>query len=157
MFATANKRGRTKYCEFHDDHGHGSKDFIDHRKEIEACIWKGHMAHLAKGAKTDNHNQYSGPLGSKDPQEDWSRKMGSDLKPRNEIHMIQTMNAKAESSRMSIPNITFSEDNPIPENYSGDDPLIITVDVGAMRIHRVYVDGGSSAKVMYKHCFEQLT
>ena len=124
MSAPANKRDWTKYCEFHEDHGHDTNDCIDLRQEIEACIWKGRMAHLAKGVKTDNHNQHTRPLGSKDTQEDWSRKMGNDSKPRNEIQMVQTMNAKAKSSSMSLLNITFFEYDLIPENYSGDNLLL---------------------------------
>ena len=54
MFTPANKRDRTKYCEFHEDHGHDTNDCIDLRKEIETCVRKGHMAHLARGAKTHN-------------------------------------------------------------------------------------------------------
>ncbi|GKD93578.1 reverse transcriptase domain-containing protein [Tanacetum coccineum] len=71
--------------------------------------------------------------------------------------MIRTVGTKAERSRVSFPCITFSEDDLIPENCSGDDPLIITADVGITHIHRIYVDGGSSAEIMYEHCFEQLT
>ncbi|GKB78111.1 reverse transcriptase domain-containing protein, partial [Tanacetum coccineum] len=52
MFAPANKRDRTKYCEFYEDHGHDTNDCIDLRKEIEACVRKGRMAHLEKGAKS---------------------------------------------------------------------------------------------------------
>jgi len=115
------------------------------------------MAHLARGAKTDNHNQYGRPSESKDPQEDWSRKANTDSRPRNEIQMIRAMNSKAKSSRIPTPGTMFSEDDPILEGCSGDDPLIITADVWATRIHRIYVDGGSSAEIMYEHCFEQLT
>jgi len=157
MFTPANKRDRTKYCEFHEDHDHDTNDCIDLRKEIEGCIWKGRLAHLEKGAKTNDYNKHNRPSGFKNPQEDWSRNTGSALKPRNEIQMVQIISAKPKSSRIPFPTITFSEDDPIPENCSGDDPLIITADVGATRIHRVYVDGGSSAEIMYEHCFEQLS
>ncbi|GJT91004.1 reverse transcriptase domain-containing protein [Tanacetum coccineum] len=100
MFTPANKRGRTKYCEFHGDHGHETNDCIDLRKEIEACVKK---------------------------------------------------------PRVPTPNITFSKDDLIPEHCTSDNPLIITADVGTTHIHIIYVDGGSSAEIMYKHCFEQLT
>ncbi|GKD03574.1 hypothetical protein Tco_1178548 [Tanacetum coccineum] len=55
---------------------------------------------------------------------------------------------KAEKSRVSFPSITFSKDDPIPENCSGDDPLIIMADVGTTRIHRIYVDRRSSTKII---------
>ncbi|GJU92860.1 reverse transcriptase domain-containing protein [Tanacetum coccineum] len=71
--------------------------------------------------------------------------------------MIRTVSTKAERLRVSFPCITLSEDDPIPENYSGDDPLIITADVRITHIHRIYMDGGSSTKIMYEHCFKQLT
>nr|GEU71192.1 reverse transcriptase domain-containing protein [Tanacetum cinerariifolium] len=71
--------------------------------------------------------------------------------------MIRAIGTKEEKSRVSFPSITFSEDDPILKNYNGDDPLIITADVGITHIHRIYVDGRSSTKIMYEHCFEQLT
>ncbi|GJX06711.1 hypothetical protein Tco_0194643 [Tanacetum coccineum] len=57
MFAPVNKRDRTKYCEFHEDHDHDTNDCVDLRKEIEACVRKGRMAHLSRGAKIHNNNQ----------------------------------------------------------------------------------------------------
>ncbi|PWA71117.1 retrotransposon gag domain-containing protein [Artemisia annua] len=51
MFAPAHRRDRTRYCEFHNDHGHDTNDCIDLRKEIEACIKSGRLSHLTKGAK----------------------------------------------------------------------------------------------------------
>ena len=37
------KRDSTKYCEFHRDHGHGTDDCIQLRKEIEHLIQRGHL------------------------------------------------------------------------------------------------------------------
>lgn len=54
--------------------------------------------------------------------------------------MVRVMDAKAEKSRISLPNITFTEDDPFLKNYNGDDPLIIMVDVGSTHIHIIYVD-----------------
>ncbi|GKA63846.1 hypothetical protein Tco_0763452 [Tanacetum coccineum] len=119
MFTPGNKRDRTKYCEFHEDHGHDTNDCIDLRKEIEACVRKGRM--VAKGAKVHNNSQNNQSSRSKDNS---STQIGwNDL---------------------------------IPEQCTGDNPLIITEDVGTTHIHRIYVDGGSSVEIMYEHCFEQL-
>ena len=37
------KRDNTKYCEFHKDHGHQTKDCIQLRKKIEYMIRRGHL------------------------------------------------------------------------------------------------------------------
>ncbi|GKB73826.1 reverse transcriptase domain-containing protein [Tanacetum coccineum] len=160
MFTPSNKRDQTRYCEFHEDHGHDTNDCIDLPKDIKACVRKGRMAHLAKGAKTQNNNQNNQPSESKDnsnPQIGWSKKIDTETKPKNKIHMIQAVSANTDRARILFPDITFSEDDPIPEHCTGDNPLIITANVGTTHIHRIYVDGGSSAEIMYEHCFEQLT
>ncbi|GKE76488.1 reverse transcriptase domain-containing protein [Tanacetum coccineum] len=87
----------------------------------------------------------------------WNKKASADAKPKNEIHMIRITGTNPKKTRVPFPRITFSEDDPIPEHCTGNDPLIITADIGTTQIHRVYVDGGSSTEIMYKHCFEQLS
>ncbi|GJR92998.1 hypothetical protein Tco_0265172 [Tanacetum coccineum] len=144
MFTLANKRDQTKYCEIHEDHGHETNDCIDLWKEIEACVRKGRMAHLAKGAKIHNNSKSNQPSGSKDNsslQIGWSRKTDTEAKPKNEIHMIRSVNTNAEKLRVLAPSITFSEDDPILEHYTGDNPLIITADVRTTHIYKIYVDG----------------
>ncbi|GJY42246.1 reverse transcriptase domain-containing protein [Tanacetum coccineum] len=70
--------------------------------------------------------------------------------------MVRIICTNPKKSRVSFPRITFSEDDPIPEHCTGDDPLIITADIGTTQIHMIYVDGGSSTEIMYEHCFEHL-
>ncbi|PWA56571.1 retrotransposon gag domain-containing protein [Artemisia annua] len=77
MFTPASRRDKTKYCEFHEDHGHDTNDCIDLRKQIEACVRNGRLAHLAKEAKVHNSSQNNQPPWSKDghgPQVSWSKK-----------------------------------------------------------------------------------
>ncbi|GJS81586.1 reverse transcriptase domain-containing protein [Tanacetum coccineum] len=103
---------------------------------------------------TNNENRIKDTC---DPQTEWNRKANTDVRTKNEIHMIQAVDANTKKSRFSFPNIAFSKDDPIPEHCTGEDPLIILADVGTTEIHRIYVDGGSSAEIMYEHCFEQVT
>ncbi|GKA63172.1 reverse transcriptase domain-containing protein [Tanacetum coccineum] len=65
MFTPANKRDRTKYCEFHEDHGHDINDCIDLWKDIETCVRNRRLSHLVKGTKTQNNSQASVPSGSR--------------------------------------------------------------------------------------------
>ncbi|GJS88998.1 hypothetical protein Tco_0771634, partial [Tanacetum coccineum] len=41
-------------------------------------------------------------------------------------------------------------------NKGTEGPLVIEAEIGGHAIHRMYVDGGSSMEVLYKHCFNRL-
>ncbi|GKD76978.1 reverse transcriptase domain-containing protein, partial [Tanacetum coccineum] len=53
-------------------------------------------------------------------------------------------------------DLSFIRNDPILKHCSGDDPLIIKAKIRGCVIHHVYVDGKSSAEIMYEHCFQQL-
>ncbi|PWA52943.1 reverse transcriptase domain-containing protein [Artemisia annua] len=89
IFTPGHHRDRTKYCDFHNDHGHDTNDFVDLRKEIEACVRSGRLSHLAKGAKTHNNNQTPTsflPSDKEKNQIEWKRQDGKH-KEANEILM----------------------------------------------------------------------
>ncbi|GJX08446.1 hypothetical protein Tco_0196378 [Tanacetum coccineum] len=68
----------------------------------------------------------------------------------------QSQSSKAEGIRHPGIKIALSSDEPTPKHSSGEDPLIVKADIGGTMVHRIYVDGGSSAEIMYGHCFDQL-
>ncbi|PWA37246.1 reverse transcriptase domain-containing protein [Artemisia annua] len=89
IFTPGHHRDRTKYCDFHNDHGHDTNDFVDLGKEIEACVRSGRLSHLAKGAKTHNNNQTPTsflPSDKEKNQIEWKRQDGKH-KEANEILM----------------------------------------------------------------------
>nr|GEY17489.1 reverse transcriptase domain-containing protein [Tanacetum cinerariifolium] len=49
--------------------------------------------------------------------------------------------------------ITFP---PLATSVGTEGPLVIEAEIGGYMIHRMYVNGGSSMEVLYKHCFNQL-
>ncbi|GJY13911.1 hypothetical protein Tco_0383220 [Tanacetum coccineum] len=89
------------------------------------------LCHLARGVKAQNITPSSTTKKWKD-QAEWKQ-------------------------RITETNIAFSNDDPIPEHYHGDNPLIIKANIRGCMIHRIYVDGGSSTEIMYEHCFQQLS
>nr|GEV96504.1 reverse transcriptase domain-containing protein [Tanacetum cinerariifolium] len=74
-----------------------------------------------------------------------------------EIYMIQSWQRmtrqKVTQSFKRVGEIAF----PLLATNSGTEgPLVIEAEIGRHMIHRMYVDGGSSTKVLYEHCFNRL-
>ncbi|GJZ54197.1 hypothetical protein Tco_0609082 [Tanacetum coccineum] len=44
---------------------------------------------------------------------------------------------------------------PLGEEDGTEGPMIIEVEMGGHFVHRMYVDGGSSSKILYEHCFNR--
>ncbi|KAL4580286.1 hypothetical protein LXL04_016473 [Taraxacum kok-saghyz] len=47
-------------------------------------------------------------------------------------------------------------DDPVPNNYVGTEPFIISGAIGRTKVHRMYVDGGSFVNIIYEHCLAKL-
>ncbi|GJT60432.1 reverse transcriptase domain-containing protein [Tanacetum coccineum] len=121
----------------------------------------GHLSQLAKGAKTQNSSQNptsSSTVEKGKNQTDWKQKVVAH-KAGNEVLMIGERWYSPhyqENGLRHITDISFTSDDPVPDHCRGDDPLVIKVEIGGCIIHRIYVDGVSSAEIMYEHCFLQL-
>ncbi|GJY27740.1 reverse transcriptase domain-containing protein [Tanacetum coccineum] len=73
------------------------------------------------------------------------------------IYMVQpwhrTTRQKVTQSFSRVSEITFP---PLTTSKGTEGPLVIEAEIGGHMIHRMYVDGGSSTKVLYEHCFNRL-
>nr|GEX50178.1 reverse transcriptase domain-containing protein [Tanacetum cinerariifolium] len=72
------------------------------------------------------------------------------------IQMVQSW------QRVAKQNITqtFSPESvisfpPLGEEDGTEGPMIIEAEMGGHFVHRMYVDGGSSSKILYEHCFNR--
>ena len=54
------------------------------------------------------------------------------------------------------PIIGFSEDNARRLHHPHDDALVVTIRVGDYNVHRMLVDNGSSADILYDPAFQQM-
>nr|GEX60825.1 hypothetical protein [Tanacetum cinerariifolium] len=66
---------------------------------------------------------------------------------------IASKKKKVSQSFAHIKEITFP---PLTANKGTEGPLVIEAEIGGYAIRCVYVDGGSSMEVLYKHCFNRL-
>ncbi|GJS95539.1 hypothetical protein Tco_0802507 [Tanacetum coccineum] len=53
MFGSRRSRDMSKYCHFHEDHGHDTNDCRQLRNQIEEAVKSGQLSHLVKGIKKE--------------------------------------------------------------------------------------------------------
>ena len=165
------KRDNTKYYEFHRDHGHRTDDCIQLRKEIDYLIRCGHLRHYVA----------SEGQGQVQPPPPRQPTPAQHQLPLGEIHVISGGFKGGEESRSArkahlhsirsgetleiqvvskLPRldttITFSDSNMEGCQHPHDDPLVIRVVVANKTIHRVLVDNGSSADIIFALAFDKM-
>nr|KAJ0216070.1 hypothetical protein LSAT_V11C300135490 [Lactuca sativa] len=116
------------------------------RTEMEEKQLKGDLVEIARSlrAKFDVENAKNIPREGVQPKE---------------ISMIWSKRSRGEqqteqgTTRTPMRMLTFSVQDPRPEGWRGDDPLVIQASIRDVTIRRVYVDTGSSSDIIYEHYF----
>nr|GEV11052.1 reverse transcriptase domain-containing protein [Tanacetum cinerariifolium] len=145
MVTPVKKRSSNKLCDFYNNKGHNTDGCMQLKKQIEELVRAGKLLHLIKEIK---HTRDQSKAGKKEtPAKD---------KPAT-IYMIQSLQRmtrqKVVESFKRVREITFP---PLTTSSGADGPLVIEAEIGGYMIHRMYVDGGSSMKILYEHCFNRL-
>nr|GEW65067.1 reverse transcriptase domain-containing protein [Tanacetum cinerariifolium] len=125
--------------------GHNTDECMQLKKQIEELVRAGKLSHLIKEIK---HGRDQSKAGKKE----------TTAKDKStEIYMVQSwqrrVRQKVTQSFERVREITFP---PLAASSGAEGPLIIEAEVGRHMIHRMYVDGGSSMKILYEHCFNRL-
>jgi hypothetical protein len=145
MCTAEEKRVGNGYCEYHGQKGQTTNECVQLRQLIEKLVREGRMDHLVKNIKEGKDKQRNG--GKKEPPKEKA----------DTIYMIQSWQRKIKqkvsqkfSLEKGISFPTLAVDNAIVE------PLTIEIHIGGHDIHRMYIDGGASADILYDHCFKRL-
>ncbi|XP_059429064.1 uncharacterized protein LOC132162861 [Corylus avellana] len=189
------KRDRTKFCEYHNDHGHLTEDCITLQQEIKTFIRNGRLVRFLAGER-NRDAVYQQPLlldanrdaGGREPRRDRDAGPREDPRPPRdqgvvgEIHTIaggianirQSNSARKAYARKTQAEevftvqrpskvakkdsvvLSFSEEDARGVMQPHDDPLVVTMTVANHMIHRIVVDNGSSADVLYWPVFKQM-
>ncbi|XP_030946323.1 uncharacterized protein LOC115970840 [Quercus lobata] len=72
------------------------------------------------------------------------------------IHSIQLTGSAPKMPRINNPVIGFSEDVARRLHHPHDDALVVSLQIGDYNMHRVLVDNGSSADILYYPAFQQM-
>ena len=70
------------------------------------------------------------------------------------VQNVQTTGSVPKITQRESPIIGFSEDNARRLHHPHDDALVVSLRVGDYNVHRMLVDNGSSADILYYPAFQ---
>ena len=171
-------RDNTRYCEFHRDYGHRTDDCIQLKREIEYLIRRGYLrSFIAPENQSQNQAQNQAPTKQPPPRQTTTQHQ----QPLGEIHVISggfAGGGESSSARKAhlrsirsaeigeiqavskLPrldtSITFSDSDLEGCQHPHDDPLVVRAVVANKIVHRVLVDSGSSADIIFASAFYKM-
>ena len=72
------------------------------------------------------------------------------------VYSVQFTGSVPKMPRIDNPIIRFSEDDAWRLHHPHDDTLVVSLQIGDYNMHRVLVDNGSSADILYYLAFQQM-
>ena len=165
------KRDDIKYYEFYRGHGHRTDDCVQLRKEIEYLIRRGHLSHYVASEGQERVQrppprqptpvQHQSPLGEVHVISEGFAGGGESSSARKahlrSIRSGETLEVQTISKLLRLDTtITFLDFDMEGCQHPYDDPLVIKAIVANKTIHRVLVDNGSSADIIFASAFEKM-
>ena len=173
-------RDNTRYCEFHRDYGHRTDDCIQLKREIEYLIQRGYLRRFI-APENRSQNQAQNQASTQQPPPPPRQTTTQHQQPLGEIHVISggfAGGGESSSARKAhllnirsaeigeiqavskLPrldtSITFSDSDLEGCQHPHDDPLVVRVVVSNKTVHRVLVDSGSSADIIFTSAFNKM-
>ena len=165
-----NRRSKDKYCRFHRDHGHDTADCYDLKQQIEALIKQGKLQRFIKKERADQPPQEQNPRRDNErprlPIGDirmivgGTAVTGSSKRARKTyLRMVQNVQLTGAAPRIAQREsltIGFSEEDARHFHHPHDDVLVVSIWIEDYNMHRVLIDNGSSANILYYPAFQQM-
>ena len=173
-------RDNTRYCEFHRDYRHRTDDCIQLKKEIEYLIRRGYLQRFI-ALENQPQNQAQNQALTQQPPPRPRQTTTQHQQPLGKIHVISggfSGGGESSSARKAhlrsigsveiaevqavskLPrldtSITFSDSDLEECQHPHDDPLVIRAVVDNKTVHRVLVDNGSLADIIFTSAFDKM-
>ena len=173
-------RDNTKYCEFHKDYGHRIDDCIQLKREIDYLIRRGYLRRFIS-PESQPQNQAQNQALAQQPPPPTRQTTTQHQQPLGEIHVIsggfaggeesssarkahlrsirsaeiEEIQAVSKQPRLDT-SITFSDSDLEGCQHPHDDPLVVRAVVANKTVHRVLVDNGSSADIIFVPALDKM-
>ncbi|GJW21095.1 hypothetical protein Tco_0031717 [Tanacetum coccineum] len=147
MTTLVEKRNASKFCEFHGEVGHTTDECMHLKRKIEEMLKAGKLSHLIKELKQSNGKDQAKTTKNRET-------LGKDKSLA--ILTVQPWHkvAKQKFIQTFSPELVISFP-PLGEEDGTEGPIIIKAEMGGHCVHRMYMDEGSSSKILYEYCFNR--
>ncbi|XP_075640197.1 uncharacterized protein LOC142611933 [Castanea sativa] len=164
-----NGRPRDKYADFIKTTAMTPPIATTLKRQIEALIRRGRLREVCQQREADppqnqaprrDNDRPGQPIGDIRMIVGGTTRAGSSKKARKTyIGAVRTSNRQVLRTgrpRIGNPPIEFSEVDARRLHHPHDDALVVTIRAGDYNIHRVLVDNGSSADILYYPAFQRM-
>ena len=180
MKSDPSTRDNTKYYEFHRDYGHRTDNCIQLKREIKYLIRRGYLRRFISPESQPQGQAQNQALAQRPPPLP-RQTTTQHQQPLAEIHVISGGFARGGESSSAqkahlcsiratkigeiqavskLPRIdtslTFSDSYLEGCQHPHDDPLVVRAVVANKTVHRVLVDNGSSAEIIFASAFDKM-
>ncbi|KAL0446396.1 UNVERIFIED_CONTAM: hypothetical protein Slati_1767500 [Sesamum latifolium] len=161
---TPAKRFSNKYCKFHREKGHDTKDCYQLKDEIERLVRQGYFKEfiLEQGSRSRDHKvgdrrtrsrSISRERFKEDDRKDRGRgSVGSWSNRERKRYERNNREDRRKELVLSVEpeeEITSGAKDLGKRRGSQDDPMVIKLDIANFSVHKVLVDNGSSADIIF--------
>ncbi|KFK21940.1 hypothetical protein AALP_AAs40902U000100 [Arabis alpina] len=171
MKTSSEKRDTSKWCDFHDDHGHRTEDCITLRIEVNELLKKGHLReYLSEKSRSridkrndDRTSPKSSPASPPRHEKvinvitggsEVSGVSYSAAKKNTRIARHSPAGGKVKSEATSTCSISFTSDEGVLAPHH--DALVKSLTIANCLIKRILVDNGSSTNILYLEAYKAL-
>ncbi|XP_010681846.2 uncharacterized protein LOC104896754 [Beta vulgaris subsp. vulgaris] len=162
-------RGKSKWCEFHRDYGHVTYDYKDLKDGIEDLIRRGYFTEYqtrvdrkSPSIEDENGNRRSVKdriteiqVISGGPTRGGSIH-GAKAILKEVRHQVNYHNMGKWLAPPTMSSVAFTLEDAKGIVYPHDYPLLVSLQISMAMVHRMLVDGGSSANILFKETFAKM-
>nr|GEU35421.1 reverse transcriptase domain-containing protein [Tanacetum cinerariifolium] len=140
MTTPIEKRNASKFCEFHGEVGHTTDECMHLKRQKEEMLKAEKPSHLIKELK-QNHEKEQAKIAKKGETSGKDKPLAILMvQPWQRIARKRITQTFSPESIVSFPTLG--------EEDGTEGPMIIEAEMGGHCVHHIYVDGGSSSKIL---------